>query len=205
MHHTIRSQFSSNKSGAYAGLSIAERVRRSSASPSPAPQTKLRLSGPFCYTHQCFICGILQRGITELFLVIVTDFLNNCYIIKIRKCKSHGYLINSYLAFCFLLFSMTTLLQLGVHHCRFPSHITVPNYLFISTAMIFSPARVFGFPSKHESSSTLRVILKSVAPVWTSLSVWIQSRNDSKTQKGITFLCSPRFQKRPPFEFPEIS
>ena len=89
-------------------------VRRSSASPSPAPQTKLRLSGPFCYTHQCFICGILQRGITELFLVIVTDFLNNCYIIKIRKCKSHGYLINSYLAFCFLLFSMTTLLQLGV-------------------------------------------------------------------------------------------
>ena len=78
-------------------------MRRSSASPSPAPQTKLRLSGPFCYTHQCFICGILQRGITELFLVIVTDFLNNCYIIKIRKCKSHGYLINSYLAFCFLL------------------------------------------------------------------------------------------------------
>ena len=91
-------------------------VRRSSASPSPAPQTKLRLSGPFCYTHQCFICRILQRGITELFLVIVTDFLNNCYIIKIRKCKSHGYLIPIWLfAFCFLLFSMTTLLQLGVN------------------------------------------------------------------------------------------
>ena len=29
-------------------------------------------------THQCFMCGILQRGITELFLVIENDFLNNC-------------------------------------------------------------------------------------------------------------------------------
>ena len=32
----------------------------------------------FCYTHQCFMYGILQRGIKELFLVIVNDFLNNC-------------------------------------------------------------------------------------------------------------------------------
>ena len=42
------------------------------------------------HTSKCFMCGILQRGITELFLVIVNDFLNNCYIIKLRKCKSHG-------------------------------------------------------------------------------------------------------------------
>ena len=95
------------------------------------------------------------------------------------------------------------LFNIQIHHCRFPSHITVPNYLFIS--MTFFLARVIGFPSKHENSWTLRVILKSVPPVWTSLSVWIQSRNDSKTEKGITFVCSPRFQNWPPFEFPEIS
>lgn len=28
-----------------------------------------------------FLCGILQRGITELSFVIVTGFLNNCQII----------------------------------------------------------------------------------------------------------------------------
>ena len=33
---------------------------------------------PFRYTHRCFMCRILQRGITELSLVIVNDFLNNC-------------------------------------------------------------------------------------------------------------------------------
>ena len=53
--------------------------------------------------------------------------------------------------------------------------------------MTFFPAHVIGFPSKHENCSTLRVILTSVAPVWTSPSVWIQPRNDSKTQKGIKF------------------
>ena len=33
---------------------------------------------PFCFTHRCFMRGILQRGITELSLVIVNDFLGNC-------------------------------------------------------------------------------------------------------------------------------
>ena len=41
---------------------------------------------PFRY----ILCGILKREITELSLVIVNDFLNNCQIIKTRKFKSHG-------------------------------------------------------------------------------------------------------------------
>ena len=43
-----------------------------------------------------------------------------------------------------------------IHHSRCPSHITVPNYLFILTARIFFLARVISLPSKQENSSTLR-------------------------------------------------
>ena len=32
---------------------------------------------PFRYIHRCFLCGLLQRGITESSVVIVNDFLNN--------------------------------------------------------------------------------------------------------------------------------
>ena len=42
-----------------------------------------------------------------------------------------------------------------IHHSRCPSHITVPNYLFILTARIFLLTRVISVPSKHKNSSTL--------------------------------------------------
>ena len=51
------------------------------------------------------MCGIVQRRHTELSLVVVNDFL-----------------INSFLAFCFLLSSMTMLLQLGVIISSLPLH-----------------------------------------------------------------------------------
>ena len=78
--------------------------------------------------------------------------------------------------------------NIQIHLSIFPSHITVPNYLFILTARIFFLARVIGPLSKHENSSTLRAVLKSVAPVWTLLSVLIQTRNNSKTKKNKIFV-----------------
>ena len=39
-------------------------------------------------------------------------------------------------------------LNIRIHHSRCPSHITVPNYLFILTARIFFLARVISLPSK---------------------------------------------------------
>ena len=98
------------------------------------------------------------------------------------------------------------LFNIQIHHSRFPSHITVPNYLFILTARIFFLARVVkNLFSKHENSSSLRAVLKSAAPVWNLLSVLMQTRNDSKTWKRIKLLCPLRFATWPPFEFPEIS
>ena len=57
----------------------------------------------FRYIHWCFLCRILQRRITKLSLVVVNNLI-----------------INSYLAFRFLLFSMETLLHLGIHTLFIP-------------------------------------------------------------------------------------